>query len=775
MSWERKVQKKPTWGSETQAPRESLFKTRGFSKPVEQPLEKTALKPIQFRGTDTSHLDHLKVNNTNRPIVTPRVDLSSLQAKLTVGAPGDKYEQEADAMASRVMSVPDAAVQREMVGEETDEVQTKPLAAAITPLVQREAMPEEEVQAKSLNASIQREVLPEEEVQAKPLDASIQRETLPEEEEVQTKPSLQLKSNDSFQAGGNIESQLNNSKGGGSPLGDDVRGFMEPRFGADFSNVRVHTGGDAVQMNRELGAQAFAHGSDIYFGAGKAPGNNELTAHELTHVVQQTGGVQTKLFPTVQRKCSACEEEQTEVQRSPLEISAVSASGIQRWSLFGDDEDKTESENTSSGDVLDWAKEKAGAAVDTVTQAGGDAYDWAKEKGSAAVDSVTQAGGDAYDWAKEKGSAAIDSVTQAGSDAYDWAAQQVNTVVDLATEGGGQALDLISNWRSIQVDWNSEPAMILIYWASKLDPEIVLDISARSPADLYNLIDVPDQIQQAAKELAKKVKMDVTPGFAPSPNFPVPDIDIPGIPDRKPAPNPVPDPQTEPSPAPDSPSSPSPLLFLLLLVGIIIFLAILYYGGKKKVKAPPGSGYKGGGGTSGGGGSSDSWDDEKTPENKNEGGCSEKKFDSEYLTAKDLINESEGFQNPRGSGTGHMKKEHVGKLDKELCQRACDSTKRKATTASTFKDLAEADTSIQNILNNKKGSIKQWAINAAIGDEGNFSVQQTNIGTTATCKDANTKSCDYSPGKGVKIFLIFDPSWKVGKGCFWMLTGHPTK
>jgi hypothetical protein len=63
---------------------------------------------------------------------------------------------------------------------------------------------------------------------------------------------------------------------------------MEPRFGADFSSVQVHTDGAAVQMNRELGAQAFVHGSDVYFGAGKSPGNNELTAHELTHVVQQT-------------------------------------------------------------------------------------------------------------------------------------------------------------------------------------------------------------------------------------------------------------------------------------------------------------------------------------------------------------------------------------------------------------------------------------------------------------------------------------------------------
>jgi hypothetical protein len=77
---------------------------------------------------------------------------------------------------------------------------------------------------------------------------------------------------------------------------------MEPRFGADFSSVRVHTGGEAIQMNRELGAQAFTHGRDIYFGTGKSPGNNELTAHELTHVVQQTGGVQLKLTDNQQRK-----------------------------------------------------------------------------------------------------------------------------------------------------------------------------------------------------------------------------------------------------------------------------------------------------------------------------------------------------------------------------------------------------------------------------------------------------------------------------------------
>ncbi|MEH1801632.1 MAG: DUF4157 domain-containing protein [Nostoc sp.] len=113
-----------------------------------------------------------------------------------------------------------------------------------------------------------------------------------QEGEIQTKLSLQTATDGSIQTENNIESQLNSSKGGGSPLSAEVRDFMEPRFGNSFDNVRVHTDSNAVQMSKSLGAQAFTHGSDVYFGAGKSPGNNELTAHELTHVVQQTGKVQ---------------------------------------------------------------------------------------------------------------------------------------------------------------------------------------------------------------------------------------------------------------------------------------------------------------------------------------------------------------------------------------------------------------------------------------------------------------------------------------------------
>jgi hypothetical protein len=186
-----------------------------------------------------------------------------VQPKLTVGAPGDKYEIEADSMAERVMSmnVPDApaAIQRSEVGEE-DPLQRQPLADSITPLIQRQSE---------------------------------------EEEDIQTKPSVQRAGRDGgVQLRSSIENTLASQSGSGSPLDEDVRSFMEPRFGNDFSSVRIHTGSTAVQMNKELHAQAFTHGSDVYFNEGKYnPGSNEgkqLLAHELTHVVQQTGAVQPK-------------------------------------------------------------------------------------------------------------------------------------------------------------------------------------------------------------------------------------------------------------------------------------------------------------------------------------------------------------------------------------------------------------------------------------------------------------------------------------------------
>jgi hypothetical protein len=79
----------------------------------------------------------------------------------------------------------------------------------------------------------------------------------------------------------------------GRPLEPLLRQDMEQRFGYDFSRVRIHSGATAERSARATNAYAYTVGHDIVFGAGRfSPGTNDgrrLIAHELTHVVQQTG------------------------------------------------------------------------------------------------------------------------------------------------------------------------------------------------------------------------------------------------------------------------------------------------------------------------------------------------------------------------------------------------------------------------------------------------------------------------------------------------------
>jgi outer membrane protein OmpA-like peptidoglycan-associated protein len=81
----------------------------------------------------------------------------------------------------------------------------------------------------------------------------------------------------------------------GQPLDSATRAFMEPRFGHDFSQVRIHSDAAAAKSARDVSAHAYTVGQDIVFGAGRfAPHTREgqrLIAHELTHVVQKSSGV----------------------------------------------------------------------------------------------------------------------------------------------------------------------------------------------------------------------------------------------------------------------------------------------------------------------------------------------------------------------------------------------------------------------------------------------------------------------------------------------------
>jgi len=97
-----------------------------------------------------------------------------------------------------------------------------------------------------------------------------------------------------------VEAGIDGARGSGQPLADGVRDRFEPLFGASFAGVRVHDNGLADSLSRSLEARAFTVGSDIFFRQGEydpaSADGQELLAHELTHVVQQSATPQAKLM-----------------------------------------------------------------------------------------------------------------------------------------------------------------------------------------------------------------------------------------------------------------------------------------------------------------------------------------------------------------------------------------------------------------------------------------------------------------------------------------------
>lgn len=178
----------------------------------------------------------------------------AVQFKLSIGAVDDPLESEADAIADKVMRMPEQN------------------------FVQRKC------------ASCEEE---EEKLQRKPLASFIQRR----------------ESSAGTIASDSVSNQINASKGKGSSMDKNTQSFMQSRFGADFSDVKIHTGGEAIQMNRELNAKAFTVGNDIYFSEGQynpdSSDGRHLLAHELTHVMQQeeqSFSIQRRHFSTKQSK-----------------------------------------------------------------------------------------------------------------------------------------------------------------------------------------------------------------------------------------------------------------------------------------------------------------------------------------------------------------------------------------------------------------------------------------------------------------------------------------
>jgi hypothetical protein len=205
-------------------------------------LQRAALAPQSLRPADILRLQQTLGNRAVAQMLSqPSPARSLVQAKLTVNAQGDEYEQEADRVAEEVMQEP-AAQRAESENEDEEEDETP---------------------------------------------------------EVMTRRHPSPAAGGAFETGEAFEHQLQAARDQGQPLPPALRQDFETKFDADFSQVRVHTDARADQLNRSIQAVAFATGRDLFFQREAYDPDSydgqKLIAHELTHVLQQRAGGGTAL------------------------------------------------------------------------------------------------------------------------------------------------------------------------------------------------------------------------------------------------------------------------------------------------------------------------------------------------------------------------------------------------------------------------------------------------------------------------------------------------
>ncbi|WDE09538.1 eCIS core domain-containing protein [Thalassomonas haliotis] len=302
---------------------------------------------------------------------------NNIQTKLTIGAANSSYEQEADSVADKVVALNSFSPG---AGAQTTTADNKKSAAAGTGHngkggVQAHIQSKDNSQAP---AKVQRSFMdlapgPEQEAEQEG-EQEAQSPTFAGESQVLTKliQASQESATADTTASPAFESSLQSSKGGGTPLPENTRSEMETGIGADFSAVKIHTNNNAAQMNRQINAKAFTHGSDIYFNQGQynpeSSSGKHLLAHELTHTVQQ--GASSK----------------TQASSQSADISRVSRQSASQGTSQSTTQPKIQ--RGWLGSALGAISDAASSAVNWAADQINSALNWAKEKFAGFVQSI---------------------------------------------------------------------------------------------------------------------------------------------------------------------------------------------------------------------------------------------------------------------------------------------------------------------------------------------------------------------------------------------------
>lgn len=302
----------------------------------------------------------------------------AIQPKLEVGAPNDKFEVEADQMADKVMRMPapeaklqrtvsnldlsvesakgipsinkkvssTGAIQKKCSDCETEEkneeqqiIQKKD--SGLTPAgdlpIQPKVISKDDTSTnlrRHINSDYGIGIQRKGDGNVKPLSQKITRLSGGDNIRRKEDEFLQKKGNENLGRGppmGDFSSNLQQSKQGGASMDNGTQSFMNSRFGADFSGVKIHTGGQATEMSNSINAKAFTHQNHVYFNKGQyqpdTHAGKTLLAHELTHTIQQgsvSTGVQTKLEVGASNDIYEKEADQMadSVMRMPLNIAS---------------------------------------------------------------------------------------------------------------------------------------------------------------------------------------------------------------------------------------------------------------------------------------------------------------------------------------------------------------------------------------------------------------------------------------------------------------------
>jgi peptidoglycan hydrolase-like protein with peptidoglycan-binding domain len=192
---------------------------------------------------------------------------SFVQPKLRINDPGDIYENEADVVAGKVMRMQE-------------------------PFIQSKPLPINTIHRKCEHCEEE-----EKKMQRKEMNA------------------------DETTADHSLESYINNLSNRGQSLSDEARSFYEPRFGYDFSNVKVHTDSNAAKSAQSINALAYTSGNNIVFNSGQFSPNTDsgkkLLGHELTHVLQQSNIIHQSSItasPAINSSLGETEKNESETQ-----------------------------------------------------------------------------------------------------------------------------------------------------------------------------------------------------------------------------------------------------------------------------------------------------------------------------------------------------------------------------------------------------------------------------------------------------------------------------